>query len=110
LVDDALGLEERADSPDILSALANNLAEKQRNNQSTDPSPVGHRLREFAEHTALVEARPFGPEESTDRRDPLLFKDIDAEFRLAANLSQLISKSPEGEREDDESGNKTRFK
>ncbi len=110
LVDDALGLEERADSPDIFSALANDLAEKQRNNQSTDPSHVGHRLREFAEHTVLAAAKPVGPGESTDRRDPLLFKDIDAEFRLAANLSQLISKSPESEREDDESEDKTRSK
>ncbi|HWM25132.1 MAG TPA: P-loop NTPase fold protein [Chthoniobacterales bacterium] len=97
LIDDALELEERLESYGFFEDLATGLEEREKNNHGTDPPPSYDRLREFAEHSATG-TKPPGAAGGPDPGDILLFKDIDTEFRLAASLSQLISKSPDGKR------------
>jgi hypothetical protein len=87
---EAVGLVQQKDAleVDVLRDLVKDLAERAKNRKGTDPSARADGLEEFADHPA--EGAKPGPE-----RKPatlLLFRDIDEEFRLAANLSQLISK------------------
>jgi hypothetical protein len=93
LVDDVLDKKNTPESVDILSDLANSLAMDEKNDKSTGRARVPFKgLKEFAERAA--EGAQLQPDGKPTPLDALLFKDIDAEFRLAANLSQLISKSP----------------
>jgi hypothetical protein len=91
-VDDVLEQKDRPESLDILGDLAASLAEEEKKHKGTGPPTLFYGLKEFAEHPG--EGAKPGPDEKPAALDFLLFKDIDAEFRLAANLSQLISKSP----------------
>jgi hypothetical protein len=82
---------------DILSVLARDLAEKEKNRKGTDPPPRVDGLKEFAEQPA--EGVQPGPDAKPATL--LLSKDIDEEFRSAASLSQLISKPATNEKTQD---------
>jgi hypothetical protein len=93
LVDDVLAQPFQSDSADVLSALATSLAEERDNYKGPGRVEIPFDgLKEFAELPA--EGPESAPGEGPTSLDVLQFKDIDAEFRLAADLSQLISKSP----------------
>ena len=82
LVDDVLGMVTPTEIPDILGNLATTLNEAE---DETIPPAQLQRLEDFAYFT---NGKPGAP------LDTLSSKDIDADFRRAANLSQLISNSP----------------
>ncbi|HET9785654.1 MAG TPA: hypothetical protein VFP47_00885, partial [Pyrinomonadaceae bacterium] len=79
LVDDVLGMVTPTEIPDILGDLAATLNEAEHN---TVPAAQVQKLEDFAYFT---NGKPGAP------LDTLSSKDIDADFRRAANLSQLIS-------------------
>ena len=93
LVDDVLEQQQNKDeSLDILFDLATSLEAAEEKDKGSGQPPIPfYRLKEFAELAADGAMPIFGKPKPLDA---LLFADIDAEFRLAANLSQLISKSP----------------